>query len=140
MKENITKTTLTIGDVARRSGVPESTLRYYESIGLLPAPERLNGRRRYAAKDTFQWLQIIQVAQQAGFTLGEIRELFTGFPVETTPSVRWGILAQRKLEELAAQLERIRLMQQLLQEGLRCQCLTFEQCASQLCGTTPAQV
>ena len=52
-----------------------STLRYYESIGLLPAPQRVSGRRRYDA-GVLQRLEIIRTAQQAGFTLAELRVLF----------------------------------------------------------------
>lgn len=123
----------TIGDISRQSGVPSSTLRYYETIGLLPAPVRVNGRRRYEAS-TLQHLAIVQIAQQAGFTLGEIRELFLGFPSGTTPAVRWETLARRKLAELAAQQARIRAMRKVLREGLRCGCLTMEQCVLWMSG------
>ena len=123
-----------IGEIARHSGVPGSTLRYYESIGLLPAPRRVNGRRRYEA-DALQWLYVIAVAQRAGFTLGEIRELFLGFPAGTTPATRWETLARRKLVELDAQLARIHMMRRVLHEGLRCGCPTMEQCALWMSGT-----
>ncbi len=58
---------LTIGEVARRAGVRTSTLRYYESIGLLPAARRVNGRRRYAPA-ALRMLAVIHLAQQAGFS------------------------------------------------------------------------
>jgi MerR family redox-sensitive transcriptional activator SoxR len=127
------KPTYAIGDIARQSGVPGSTLRYYESIGLLPAPRRVNGRRRYEA-NALQWLSVIGVAQRAGFTLGEIRELFLGFPAGTTPAARWETLARRKLTELDAQLARIHMMRRVLREGLRCGCPTMEQCALWMSG------
>ncbi|MEP7294406.1 MAG: MerR family transcriptional regulator, partial [Chloroflexota bacterium] len=66
---------LTISEVARQAGVRTSTLRYYESIGLLPEPARISGRRHYDA-DVLQRLEIIRTAQQAGFTLAELRVLF----------------------------------------------------------------
>ena len=98
---------LTIGAVARRAGVATSAIRYYETIGLLPAPIRLkNGQRRYAAS-TVQRLRVVERAQQAGFTLSEIRELFFGFAAGTHPNARWEALAQRKLSELEEQLTRI---------------------------------
>lgn len=125
--------TYTIGDISRQAGVPGSTLRYYETIGLLPAPRRVNGRRRYEAS-ALQWLSIIGVAQRAGFTLGEIRELFLGFPAGTTPAARWETLARRKLAELDAQLARIHMMRRVLREGLRCGCPTMEQCALWMSG------
>ena len=118
---------LPIGAVAQRVGIATSVIRYYETIGLLPLPPRLNGRRRYDAR-TVQRLMVIGRAQQAGFTLAEIRELFFGFEVGTPPAVRWEALARRKLAELDAQLARIAAMRELLREGLRCGCLTIEQC------------
>jgi MerR family redox-sensitive transcriptional activator SoxR len=128
---------MTIGAVARRAGVATSAIRYYEAIGLVPSPARLNGRRRYDA-NTLQRLVVIERAQQAGFTLAEIRELFFGFVAGTPPAARWEALAQRKLGELEAQLTRIRAMQRLLHEGLRCGCLTMEQCTVWLSGLESA--
>src|SRR5690242_14543890 len=124
---------LAIGAVARRAGIATSVIRYYEDIGLLPTPARLNGRRRYDLS-TVQRLRVIAYAQQAGFTLGEIRELFFGFEAGTPPSVRWEGLVQRKLVELEAQLARIHAMQSLLREGMSCGCLTIEQCTVWLSG------
>ena len=76
-------------------------------------------------------------AQQAGFTLSEIRELFFGFAAGTHPNARWEALAQRKLSELEEQLARIHAMQSLLREGMRCHCLTIEQCTVWLSGLEP---
>src|SRR5260370_8758856 len=92
----------TIGEIARRVGVATSAIRYYEAIGLLPLPVRVNGRRRYDGS-AWQRLRVIERAQQAGFTLGEIHELFFGFAVGTHPAVRWEVLAQHKLVELEKQ-------------------------------------
>jgi len=128
--------TLTIGAVAQRAGIATSVIRYYEMIGLLPVPTRLNGRRRYDTS-AVQRLRVIGHAQQSGFTLGEIRELFFGFDVGTPPSVRWEALARRKLADLETQLARIHAMQELLHEGIRCGCLTIEQCTIWLSGMEP---
>ena len=65
---------LAIGEVARRAGIRTSALRYYDSIGLMPAPKRVSGRRRYD-ESTVQMLKVIQLAQQAGFTVAEIQTL-----------------------------------------------------------------
>ena len=70
-------TELTIGEVARRAGVATSSIRYYESIGLLPEPDRLHGQRRYDS-DVLGRLAFIDVAQSAGFKLGEIKQLVGG--------------------------------------------------------------
>ena len=131
--EKVHVSEMTIGEVARQVGVATSAIRYYEEIGLLPLPARVNGRRRYDWS-AVQRLRVIERAQQAGFTLGEIRELFFGFAVGTHPTERWKALARRKLDELEEQRRRIQAAQDILREGIRCGCLTMEQCTVWLSG------
>ena len=131
--ENVRESGMTIGEVARQVGIATSAIRYYEEINLLPPPARVNGRRRYDWS-AVQRLCVIEYAQQAGFTLGEIRELFFGFAVGTHPTERWKALARRKLEELEEQSRRIQAAQNILREGIRCGCLTIEQCTVWLSG------
>lgn len=121
-----------IGEVARRAGVRPSALRYYERIGLLPRPGRENGRRRYdgeALREALDRLTVVRIAQQAGFTISEIRTLLDGFSEDTPPSERWRVLAQDKLPEVEALVERALNMKDLLERGLRCECLSLEECA-----------
>ena len=129
---------MTIGEAASQAGTTTSAIRYYEEIGLLPRAARVNGRRRYDPS-IVQRLCVIERAQQAGFTLREVGELFFGFVVGTHPNARWEVLAQRKLAELDEQLRRIQTMQGLLREGLRCGCLTMEQCVVWLSGIDVAE-
>jgi MerR family redox-sensitive transcriptional activator SoxR len=119
---------LAIGEIARRAGIQPSALRYYESIGLMPAPKRVNGRRRYA-ESTLQMLKVVQLAQQAGFTVAEIQTLLHGFAPDTPPAARWDPLARQKLEELDALIERAQHMKRILETGLHCGCLRLEDCA-----------
>ncbi len=120
---------LTIGEVAQRAGIRASAIRYYESVEILPAPRRINGHRRYDSR-VFERLAIIQTAQQAGFTVSEIRTLFNGFTTEIPASVRWQELAGQKLVEVDALIHRAQAMKRLLEEGLlRCRCLTLDECA-----------
>ena len=120
---------LTIGEVARRAGIRASAIRYYESVEILPAPRRVNGRRRYDSR-VFERLAVIQMAQQAGFTVAEIQTLFNGFTPETPASVRWQELAQQKLVEVDALIRRAQAMKRVLEEKLlRCRCLTLDECA-----------
>src|SRR5262245_56167886 len=118
---------LSIGEVAARAGVNASALRYYESIGLLPAPQRINGRRCYD-ETILQRLAILQLAQKAGFTISEIDELFHGFSAETPPAERWQVMAQQKMAELEETITRAQQMKRLLEHGLRCTCLRLEDC------------
>ena len=120
---------LAIGDVARRAGIRPSALRYYESIGLLPAARRVNGRRRYDAT-VVQQLAVIRLAQQAGFTVAEIQTLFHGFAPATAPAERWRPLVARKLAELDALIARAQQMQRMLEMLRECGCDSLEACGS----------
>src|SRR5437764_15470204 len=96
---------LAIGEVARAAGVNPSTIRYYERKGLLPAPERTNGRRSYTAR-ILQLLRVIEVSKDAGFSLKEIEQLLHGFDRRTPPAERWRVLAEDKLTEIEALIAR----------------------------------
>lgn len=123
---------LTISEVARRAGIRPSAIRYYESIGLLPAPRRASGRRRYDAS-VLHRLAVIQLAQQAGFTVAEITSLFSDFAPETPASDRWQALATRKLVEVEALIARVQGMKHLLEACLlQCRCLSLDECAQMI--------
>lgn len=118
---------LTIGAVAEQAGIRTSALRYYERIGLLPKPKRVNGRRRYGP-DTIQQLTVLQFAKEAGFTIEEMQTLFHGFAPGTPPAARWRALAQQKLDELDTLMLRAQHMRKMLEAGLQCGCLRWEDC------------
>jgi MerR family redox-sensitive transcriptional activator SoxR len=124
---DLTDATLAIGEVAERAGLQTSAIRYYERVGLLPAPERISGRRRYGP-EVLQLLAAIEASKAAGFSLEEIKRLFHGFDRATPPSARWRELATTKLEELDGVAERLEGMRSLLQRGLECGCLSLEDC------------
>jgi MerR family redox-sensitive transcriptional activator SoxR len=118
-----------IGEVANRSGVPASTIRYYEQIELLPPADRVNGRRRYD-NSILQRLGTIRLAQQAGFTIAEIQMLMHHFPANTPPSERWQLMATQKLDELEERLKTIEAMKEILEQTLDCRCETLEDCGA----------
>jgi MerR family redox-sensitive transcriptional activator SoxR len=118
---------LSIGEVARRTGIRTSALRYYEEVGILPAPARVNGRRVYDA-ETIRRVDGLRFAQQAGFTLAEIKTLFQGFSSTTPLSARWQKLAREKLKELDSLSLRIETMRRALELGLSCGCVRIEDC------------
>ena len=119
---------LTIGEVARRGGLRPSAIRYYESAGVLPAPRRASGQRRYDAS-VLQRLAVVQLAQEAGFTVEEIRSLFFDFDADTPASERWQALATQKLAEVEALIARAQGMKRLLEDGLlRCRCPSLDEC------------
>ena len=118
---------LTIGEVARRTGLRTSALRYYESAGLLQPVRRANGRRVYDS-GVFESLALIRLAQDAGFTVSEVRRLLSGFDRATPASARWRSLAERKLVEVNARIQDAERMRDLLERLLRCRCDTLGEC------------
>jgi MerR family transcriptional regulator, redox-sensitive transcriptional activator SoxR len=117
-----------IGELARKAGVAASAIRYYEKIGLMPPPFRVNGRRRYNA-DAVARLNLIRITQQMGYTIAEIKTLLHGFSHATPPAARWQALAPAKLAELDAVIERARAMREMMAVTLSCRCETLDQCA-----------
>lgn len=119
---------MTIGEVASRTAVPASTLRYYERAGVLPRARRQSGQRRYHEGVMLQ-IALIQLARQAGFTLGEVRDLFGDFRDRIRMGARFRALASRKLAEIEARIRNAEAMKAMLEEGLRYECLTLEDCS-----------
>jgi MerR family transcriptional regulator, redox-sensitive transcriptional activator SoxR len=118
---------LTIGEVARITGVPASTIRYYESIGLLPAPARESGQRRYD-EDVVGRLAFIGVSQQAGFTLKEIAQLNSGVIDGSGMAKPIRSASVRKLPEIEALIERAESMKSWLTAASECTCSTPDEC------------
>jgi MerR family transcriptional regulator, redox-sensitive transcriptional activator SoxR len=118
---------LFIGEVARRAGIRPSAIRYYESIGLLPEPERISGRRRYPA-EIVRTLSIIGAAQRAGLSLDDVRELLVSSDADGGVSERLRTIAQRRLPEIDALIERARLVRGWLEAAADCRCPTLEDC------------
>lgn len=129
---------ISISEVARRAGVRPSTLRYYEEIGLLMPARRVSGRRHYD-ESVLEKLAIIQTAQQAGFTLAELRVLLNDIlstplsgiassaPAES-PAAEWHTLVQRKLDEMNALLRDIQSIRELLQDIMNCDDAMLAEC------------
>jgi MerR family redox-sensitive transcriptional activator SoxR len=119
---------LTIGEVSHRAGVARSAIRYYESIGLLPEPERVGGQRRYD-RQVLGRLAFIGVAQNAGFKLREIRELIEGVDQGEGMATSMRTLSERKLPEVEAILERTQAMKGWLEVARECDCETPADCS-----------
>ncbi|HYY65070.1 MAG TPA: MerR family transcriptional regulator [Gaiellaceae bacterium] len=118
---------LTIGEVAGESGKAASAIRYYEEIGLLPEPVRVAGRRRYR-REVVRSLAVIETAQRAGLTLDEIRLLLQASPDDGAVTDRLREVAERKLPELEALIERAELVRGWLEDAARCVCPTLDDC------------
>ena len=118
---------LTIGEVAALAGKNPSLIRYYEQIGLLPEPERVNGRRRYG-HDTVRTLAVIETGQRAGLALDEIKVLVSVSPDDSASIDRLREVATRKLPEVVALIERSELVRDWLECAARCECPNLTEC------------
>ncbi|MDH3686666.1 MAG: MerR family transcriptional regulator [Myxococcales bacterium] len=119
---------LTIGEVARQTGIAASALRYYEREGLIPRGDRRGGKRVYN-EDILDRLALIGVCKGAGFTVAEMQTLIRGFGRRTPPGRRWRKLAADKLGELEARIAEVERMKRVLEVVTRCECPTLEECS-----------
>lgn len=120
---------LTIGEVAHRSGVAGSALRYYETVGLI-ASSRTNGNQRRYARSVLRRLAVIQAAQHVGLSLDEIRSAFMAFGPEEAPTKRhWVALSRRWRPILEARIRELEQVRDGLSMCVGCGCLTMRQCA-----------
>lgn len=107
---------LTIGELARRTGVATSALRYWEEQGLLRAPERVAGQRRYPPSAVERVGEIL-IFRDIGFT---VRELKTLMALRTSAAPGWRDLQERKLAELDARIARAQAARTAIAHGLDC--------------------
>ncbi|MEV4810128.1 redox-sensitive transcriptional activator SoxR [Micromonospora avicenniae] len=120
---------LTIGQLAARSGVAPSALRFYERLGLIRAGRTGGNQRRYARSE-LRRVAFIRISQQVGISLDEIRAALDSLPASRTPTASdWARLSSVWRERLN---ERIRLMTKLrddLDSCIGCGCLSLQRCA-----------
>ena len=105
-----------IGELARRTGVATSALRYYERIGLLPAAERA-GQRRHYPPSVAERVALIRLYNDAGFTLAEIGRMLAA---RSQGREGWGDLAERKIAELDARIADAQQAKTLIKHALEC--------------------
>jgi len=113
--------------VAKLTGKRPSSIRYYEEIGLLPEPMRVNGRRAYDA-GVVRTLAVIETGQRAGLSLDEIKELLQASTGDRAAIDRLREVAGRKLPQIAAAIERSELVRSWLESAARCECPSLDHC------------
>jgi MerR family transcriptional regulator, redox-sensitive transcriptional activator SoxR len=123
----MSETTLTIGEAAELAGVNSSAIRYYERVGLIPPPERVSGQCRYE-EAVVERLRAIGVAKEAGFSLDEIRTLLESVDRGEPAHEQLRALAERKLPEVDALIDRAQAMREWLSTATRCGCDSLEAC------------
>jgi DNA-binding transcriptional MerR regulator len=127
---------LQAGDLAAQADVGVQTLHYYERLGLLPKPERSSANYRLYSPEALRRVQFIKKAQAVGFTLEEIKQIFT---FQRRGAVRCHAvteLGQKRLRELDAQLEMLQAFRRSLAASLpkwKTQTASRHNCAGEFC-------
>jgi MerR family redox-sensitive transcriptional activator SoxR len=119
---------LTIGDVARRSGVAASALRFYEERGLISSDRAGSGHRRYP-RPVLRRIAFIVFAQRVGLTLDEIGAELAKLPPDRAPNRRdWSRLSSRWTSRIDHQIAELERLKAGLTECIGCGCLSLERC------------
>jgi MerR family transcriptional regulator, redox-sensitive transcriptional activator SoxR len=120
-----------IGELASRTGLNASAIRYYERMGLLASPYRTGGQRRYPAEAIYRVL-LIRFAGDMGFTLAEIKIFLSGLRDNSPVGPRWRKLAAHKIKEAERTVERSLRLKSLFEHLLRCRCSSLQDCVQRL--------
>jgi len=121
--------TLTIGEVAERSGVATSALRYYEDRNLISS-ERTEGNQRRYKRAVLRTVSVIQAAQKVGVSLEEIGLALDGLHDRRTPTkADWSKLARGWRSSLDARIQELETLRDELSDCIGCGCLSLRSCA-----------
>jgi len=119
---------LTIGELARRTGVATSALRFYEAEGLIRSQRSAAGHRRYE-RAILRRVSYIRIAQELGLTLDEIRSSMESLPENRTPTKKdWTRLSKEFRPRLDAQIALLERLRDRLDACIGCGCLTLGVC------------
>jgi len=122
------KDALTIGQLARRTGLAVSAIRYYETQGLIRPARNAGGQRRFLRSD-IRRLSFVKIAQQFGFTLPKISALMASLPEGRTPTKRdWEKISRQFRSTLDAQIQTLEQLRDNLDGCIGCGCLSLKKC------------
>ena len=119
---------LSVGEVAQRSGVPVSTLHFYESKGLIASHRAPSNHRRYA-RDVLRRVAFIRVAQRVGIALADIADALATLPTSAAPSrADWARLSAAWRAELDERMAQLKKLRDTLDDCIGCGCLSIDRC------------
>lgn len=119
---------LTIGQVAERSGVPHTTLRFYEDRGLIGSERSAGNQRRYP-RTVLRRIAFIRAAQRVGLSLEEISAALATLPRDHAPTkADWSRLSRNWQDELDARIDALQRLRDRLTGCVGCGCLSLRVC------------
>ena len=119
---------LPIGDLARRTGLSVSAIRYYESKGLLE-PHSTRGNQRRFLRSDIRRLSFILIAQRLGLSLGEIEGQLARLPQGRTPNAKdWAAISRSIRDQLDARIAELQRARDNLDGCIGCGCLSLKNC------------
>lgn len=119
---------LSVGELAKRSGLAVSALHFYEKKGLIRSVRNAGNQRRYA-RDALRRLAVIRVAQRVGVPLASVRLAFASLPDERTPTrAEWAKMSAVWRNELDARIRDLQQLRDQLVDCIGCGCLSLRRC------------
>lgn len=119
---------LSIGEVARRTGLSVSAIRFYEERGLVASVRNSGGQRRFARSD-IRRLSFVMIAQQMGFSIDRIGKALSSLPLHKAPTKsQWSKIAENFQSDLQDRIATLSRMSEKLGGCIGCGCLSLDQC------------
>lgn len=120
---------ISIGTLAKRTGLAHSAIRYYEDEGLVHPERTAAGQRRFLRSD-IRRLSFVMIAQKLGFPLARIRALLNRLPDKRTPNAHdWARISSEMRGELDARIAELERLRDTLDGCIGCGCLSLDKCA-----------
>jgi MerR family redox-sensitive transcriptional activator SoxR len=120
---------LTIGELAERSGLATSALRYYEELGLISSTRTAGGQRRYH-RAMLRRVAFVRAAQRVGLSLDEAGRALARLPDDRAPNAtQWAPVARAWQQRIDAQIAELQLLRRKLGGCVGCGCLSLKKCA-----------
>lgn len=128
LKKSEMSKSLTVGEVAKRSGLAVSAIHFYESKGLIQST-RSSGNQRIFSREVLRRLAIIKVAQQLGLSLEEIKHAFKDAPLDKTlTTADWKKMSKNWQAQLNARIYGLTQLRDHLTDCIGCGCLSLRDC------------
>ena len=125
----MTESYLSVGQVAKRSGLPISTLHFYERQGLIASVLRNSANHRVYRREVLRRVTVIKIAQSAGVPLSEIAEALSSLPTHSVPDTKdWARISEVWHDDLTHRIETLTALRDKMAMCIGCGCLSVKRC------------